>query len=321
MCSWRAGGGSGEPDSTIGSTVPDGGRPATVEFVPRADVNGISLEYQTAGEPAADPLLLIMGLGAQLIAWDDDLVAALVGEGLYVVRFDNRDVGLSTWLDEAGTPDALEALAGRAAAPYLVEDMADDAAGLIDALGLGSAHVLGASMGGMIAQSLAIRHSQKVRTLVSIMSTTGNPSVGAPHPDAVAVLLQAPPVGRDEAVERAVDIARVIGSPGYPFAEQRVRQEAGDAYDRAFHPQGVARQAVAVVCSPDRTPGLRRLSVPALVIHGEDDPLVDVSGGRATAQAIPGASLWTVPGMGHDLPPALFGEVARRVGLLARGHS
>jgi len=288
--------------------------------VPRAAANGITLEYQAVGAADADPLLLIMGLGGQLIAWDDDLVAALVGEGFNVVRFDNRDVGLSTWLDEAGTPDALEALAGRVAAPYLVEDMADDAAGLLDALGLPSAHVLGVSMGGMIAQSLAIRHPRRVRTLVSIMSTTGDPTVGAPRPDAVSVLLRPPPADRAAAVDQAVAVSRVIGSPGFPASEQRVRRQAGAAYDRAFHPPGVARQAVAIVCSPDRTGGLRRLEIPALVVHGEDDALVDVSGGRATAAAIPGASLWTVPGMGHDLPPALFGDLARRVGLLRHGR-
>jgi pimeloyl-ACP methyl ester carboxylesterase len=281
--------------------------------MPSCAANGITIEYETAGDPAHPALLLIMGLGAQLTAWDEELVAALVARGFYVVRHDNRDVGRSTWFDEAGTPDPLAALAGNAQAPYLLADMADDAAGLLDALGMASAHVLGVSMGGMIAQSLAIRHPTRVQTLTSIMSTTGDRSVGQPHPEAVAALLAPPPTHREGAVESAVTSWRVIGSPGFPFHEDRVRADAGVAYDRAFHPAGTARQLVAILCSPDRTPDLKALDVPTLVIHGESDPLVDPSGGRATAAAIPGATLWTIEGMGHHLPAELFGGFADRV--------
>jgi pimeloyl-ACP methyl ester carboxylesterase len=281
--------------------------------MPSTAANGITIEYETAGDPAHPTLLLIMGLGGQLTAWDEEFVAALVAKGFYVVRHDNRDVGRSTWFDEAGTPDPLAALAGNAQAAYLLADMADDAAGLLEALGIGSAHVLGVSMGGMIAQSLAIRHPARVRTLTSIMSTTGDPSVGEPHPEAVAALLAPPATDRDAAEDTAVKTWRVIGSPGFPFHEDRVRADAGVAYDRAFHPDGTARQLVAILSSPDRTPDLKALEVPTLVIHGASDPLVDPTGGQATAAAVPGAALWMIEGMGHHLPQELFGEFADRV--------
>ncbi len=246
-----------------------------------------------------------MGLGAQLIAWDDEFVEGLARRGFYVIRYDNRDVGRSTWFDEAGVPDIAAIVDGEEPRPvYLLTDMADDAAGLLDALGIPSAHVLGASMGGMIAQSFAIQYPERVRTLVSVMSTTGDPSVGQPHPEVLGSLLAAPPTDRAAAIDQSAKMWSVIGSTGFPFHEERIRANAAAAYDRAFHPEGTARQMVAIVASPDRTPGLAKVSAPTLVIHGESDPLVDPSGGRATAEAIPGASLWTIPGMGHDLPPS-----------------
>jgi pimeloyl-ACP methyl ester carboxylesterase len=288
--------------------------------MPSAAANGITIEYTTTGDPDHPPLLLIMGLGAQLTAWDEKFVAALVRRGFYVIRYDNRDVGRSTWFDEAGAPDLAAVVDGAALEPaYLVSDMADDAAGLLDALGIPSAHVLGASMGGMIAQSFAIQHPERVRTLVSIMSNTGDPSVGQPHPEVLGDMLADRPTDRAAVIDQSVKMSSVIGSPGFPQDEERIRANAAAAYDRAFHPDGVARQGVAIFASPDRTPGLANVRVPALVIHGESDPLVDLSGGRATADAIPGASLWTVPGMGHDLPPELFEEIADRVAALALG--
>jgi len=288
--------------------------------MPNAAANGITIEYTTAGNPEHPPLLLIMGLGAQLTAWDDEFVDALVARGFHVIRYDNRDVGLSTWFDEAGVPDLAAVVGGNPPTPaYLVADMADDAAGLLDALRIPSAHVLGASMGGMIAQSFAIQHPQRTRSLVSIMSTTGDTSVGQPHPEALEALVAPPPTDRAGAIEQSVKMWGVIGSPGFPFREERIRANAARDYDRAFHPAGTARQGVAIVSSPDRTPGLADVKVPTLVIHGESDPLVDPSGGRATADAIPGATLWTIPGMGHDLPPELFGEIADRVAALALG--
>lgn len=282
--------------------------------MPSLNANGITIEYETEGDPADPALLLVMGLGAQLVAWDDELVGLLADQGFFVVRFDNRDVGRSTWFDEAGVPDAWDVLEGRTTAPYLLADMGDDAAALLGELGIASAHVLGASMGGMIAQSLAIQHPERVLTLTSVMSTTGDPTVGQPREVALASLLSEPPVDREGAIQASIDSWKVMGSPGYPIHEDRIRASVGNAYDRAFHPDGTARQLVAILASPDRTPGLRRLSMPTLVIHGDSDPLVDPSGGVATAEAVPGAELWMLEGVGHDLPPELFGELAKRVG-------
>jgi pimeloyl-ACP methyl ester carboxylesterase len=281
--------------------------------MPSVAANGITIEYDTSGDPNRPPLLLIPGLGGQLIAWDLDFVAALVANGFFVVRFDNRDAGRSTWFDLAGMPDLGAALAGRAQPAYLLSDMANDAAGLLDALSIESAHVFGLSMGGMIAQTLAIEHPGRVRTLTSIMSTTGDRSVGQPHADVLAAMMVAPSETRQGVVESSLKSARLIGSPGFPLHEDRIAARALAAYDRAFHPSGTARQAVAILASPDRTPRLRGLTIPTLVIHGESDPLVDQSGGRATAANVPGAQLWMIPGMGHDLPPELFGDIAIRV--------
>ena len=284
--------------------------------MPRTKANGIEIEFDEHGDPADPPVLLIMGLSAQMTAWDDEFVELLAGHGLRVIRFDNRDIGLSTWFDAAGVPDLGEAVTeGRLPDPvYSLADMAADAAGLLDALGIDRAHIVGASMGGMIAQTFAIAHPARTRTLTSIFSTTGDPAVGQPRAGlAEALFLAAPPTSRDEAIEASVAGTRLIGSPGYPPDEDRLRARAAAAYDRSYHPEGVLRQTLAVVTQPDRTPELRRLEVPTLVIHGDSDPLVDPSGGRATADAVPGAELWMIPGMGHDIPIALFGEIAGRI--------
>jgi pimeloyl-ACP methyl ester carboxylesterase len=281
--------------------------------MPSTSANGITIEYETAGDPTHPPLLLIQGLGGQLIAWDPAFVAALVAKGFYVVSFDNRDMGRSTWFDEAGVPDVGAAFVGQAQPAYLLSDMADDAAGLLDALDIRSAHVLGISMGGMIAQALAIQYPRRVRSLISIMSTTGDPTVGQPHPEVLTALMVPPPNNRQEAIESAVKGARITGSPGFPFQEQAVAARAAAAYDRGFHPSGALRQTIAVLASPDRAPGLRGLTIPTLVIHGESDPMVDPSGGKATAAAARAATLWMIPGMGHDLPPDLFTQIANRV--------
>lgn len=271
--------------------------------MPTTRANGIVLYYETMGDPANPCLLLVMGLGAQLVAWDEALCRQLVERGFYLVRYDNRDVGLSTKMDEAPVPDLL-ALAGgdSSSASYKVEDMADDAAGLLEALGVDRAHVVGVSMGGMIAQALAIGHSERVASLCSIMSTTGAGDVGQPSEQAVAALLAPPGETRQEAIDVGVAMSRAIGSPGFPFDEAAARERAGRAYDRNQHPEGVMRQAAAVLASPDRTEGLRSVRAPTLVIHGDADPLVHPSGGQATARAVPGARLIEVPGMGHDLP-------------------
>ncbi|GAA3474572.1 alpha/beta fold hydrolase [Nonomuraea roseola] len=269
-----------------------------------AKSNGIEIAYDSFGTPGDRPLLLIMGLGSQLVHWDEEFCELLAARGHHVVRYDNRDVGLSTHLTEAGVPE----LVPGAAAPYLLSDMADDAAGLMDALGWPAAHVLGVSMGGMIAQALAIGHPDRVLSLTSIMSTPG-PDVGPPTPEAMAALFSPPAPDRQTAVERALEVWAVIGSPGYEMDRERIAKVAGLAYDRAYDPAGTARQLAAILASGDRTEGLGGLTMPALVIHGEADPLVQIAGGRATAAAIPGATLLTYPGMGHDLPRPLWEEI------------
>jgi pimeloyl-ACP methyl ester carboxylesterase len=282
--------------------------------IARTRVGDIEIAYETFGDAANPPVLLVMGLATQMIGWPDEFCRELAEQGLYVVRFDNRDIGLSTHLDSAGAPDLMAVLGGdRSSVPYALSDLADDTVGLLDALGLDSAHVVGASMGGMIAQLVAIRHPARVRSLTSIMSTTGNPAVGAASEAATALLLAPAVRDREAAVQRAVDTYRVIGSPGFEFDEEGLRDRAGLSFDRAYDPAGVARQLAAILTTPDRTEDLRRLSVPTLVIHGEQDALVDVSGGRATAAAIPDAELLLVDGMGHDLPRAVWPQLTKRI--------
>ena len=279
----------------------------------RASVGDVEIAYESFGSPGDTPLLLVMGLATQMLGWPDDFCRALADRGLHVVRFDNRDIGLSTHLDAAGAPDVAALMSGTGTAAYSLADMADDTAGLLDALGWDSAHVVGASMGGMIAQSLAIRHPQRVRSLTSIMSTTGDRSVGSPAEVALGVLFAPPARTRDEALQRAVDTYRVIGSPGFEFDEAALRERAGLSFDRAHDPAGVARQLAAILTTDDRTAHLGEISVPTLVVHGAQDALVDVSGGRATAAAIPDAELWVVEGMGHDLPRELWPDLVERI--------
>jgi pimeloyl-ACP methyl ester carboxylesterase len=289
----------------------------TESGIQRARVGEIELAYETFGDPGDPPVLLVMGLATQMIGWPDEFCAGLADRGLFVVRFDNRDIGLSTHLDDRGAPDLMAIFGGdRSDVPYPLAELADDTAGLLDVLGLDSAHVVGASMGGMVAQLVAIRHPARVRSLTSIMSTTGDPSVGMPAEAAMGVLLAPPATDRESAIQRAVDTYRVIGSPGFEFDEQALRDRAALSYDRRYNPAGVARQLAAILTTPDRTADLAAVDVPTLVIHGEQDSLVNVSGGRATAAAIPGAELLVVDGMGHDLPRAIWPEVTDRIAAL-----
>jgi pimeloyl-ACP methyl ester carboxylesterase len=277
-------------------------------------VGDIELAYETFGNPGDTPLLLVSGLGSQMLSYADELCADLAAQGLFVIRFDNRDVGLSTHLHSAGLPRLGDVRRGdRSSVHYELADMAADAAGLVEALGLDSVHVVGVSMGGMIAQRVAITYPERVRSLTSIMSTTGDRSVGGASEAAQAVLYAPPANDRDEAIERQLQTSRVIGSPGFPFDEEAIRARAGLAYDRGHDPAGVARQMAAIVTSPDRTADLGKVAVPTLVIHGSDDALVNVSGGRATAAAVPGAELVVIEGMGHDLPRALWPELTERI--------
>ena len=284
--------------------------------MPTTTANGVELTYATYGDPGDPPLLTIHGLGAQMTDWSQEFVDGLVDQGFQVIVFDNRDQGGSTWFDDAGQAD-IAALLGDPSlpVPYRLADMAADAAGLLDALGIGSAHILGVSMGGMIAQQLVIDHPDRARTLTSIMSAPG-PNVGPPTPEAVEALLVAPVYERQAAIDQSIVTSRVIASPGFPFDEAGMRERAAVHFDRGHHPDGTARQLAAILTSPDRTDALGAAALPTLVVHGAADPLVTLPGGEATAAAIPGAELWVVDGMGHDLPSAVLPELFARQGAL-----
>jgi pimeloyl-ACP methyl ester carboxylesterase len=276
--------------------------------VPTAHGNGIDIEYETSGDPADPTLLLVMGLGSQLISWPEAFVEQLTARGFFTIRFDNRDSGLSTKFE--GTPDFGALFGGDGtSAVYRVEDMADDAAALLTEVGRQPAHVVGVSMGGMITQALVINHAPLFLTACSIMSTTGDRSVGAPTGEAVTALLRAAASSREEAVAASVEGTKVISSPGFPPDLALITRRAEEAYDRSYSPEGTARQLAAILGSPDRTAGLAGVKMPFLVIHGESDPLVTVSGGTATAAAVPGSKLILIPGMGHDLPEAVWPQI------------
>jgi pimeloyl-ACP methyl ester carboxylesterase len=270
---------------------------------------GIELCYETFGDRSGPPLVLVMGLGLQMVHWPLGLIAQLVERGLFVVRFDNRDRGRSTHVRLR--PPTLRQLATRRFAPeqYTLEDMAYDAAGLLDALALGSAHLVGVSMGGMIAQTLAAERPRRVRSLVSIMSSTGNRRVGQPKPHVYPLLLRPAPRERATFVEHQLRLLAAIGAPGDVLDTPEGRAFVASAYDRDPGPSGTARQLAAILASGDRTKALRTIAAPTLVIHGEADPLIAPSGGEATARAIPGAQLMLVPGMGHGLPERLWPQL------------
>jgi pimeloyl-ACP methyl ester carboxylesterase len=270
---------------------------------------GISLCYETFGAPGDPPLLLIMGLGTQMIGWPEEFCEQLASRGFHVVRFDNRDSGRSTRMHDR--PPTLGQLLRRRIRPlsYTLSDMAGDAAGLLRELGLAPAHVVGASMGGMIAQTLAAQHPAAVRSLVSIMSNTGDRWRGQPALGIYRYLLRQAPSDRDGFVEHMTRIFSAIGSPGFPHDLDRIRELAGRSYDRGHDPAAAGRQLGAIVASGDRTTELRRIAAPTLVIHGAKDRMVRPSGGKATARAIPGARLMLVDGMGHDLPEAAWPQL------------
>ncbi len=296
--------------------------------MPSAKFDGLEIEYETFGASDAEPILLIMGLGSQMVGWTEDFCTRLAaaGGGHHVVRYDNRDTGLSTRFEGGEHDDVLGAMQAIAEgrpvrAPYLLGDMATDAAGLLEALGLSDAHIVGASMGGMIAQSLAIEFPERVRSLVSIMSTTGDPSLPPPTPAAMGALMKPPPASRDEAISQALEVWKTIGSPGFPFDEERIRRRTNESYDRGHYPEGGERQMVAITASPDRTEALGAVRAPTLVIHGEADPLVSIACGRATEAAIPGARGLYLEGMGHDLPVELYDELVEAIAEHAAGCS
>ena len=277
----------------------------------------IVLAYETSGPPGGEPLLLISGTGAQMLIWPEGFCAALADRGFRVARFDNRDTGLSTHLTDAPAPGWLTAMLRPSAAPYRLADMADDALAVMDALGWPGAHVVGASLGGMIAQVLAIRQPGRVRTLTSIMSTPSARIATMPTLAAIRALARAagtPVTSPEQAADQAVALKQVIGSPGYPLDEDLVRDIAARSFQR--HPgadKDDERQRAAVIASGDRRRALAGLRIPALVIHGDQDPVIRPKGGRATARAIPGARLVTYPGMGHDLPAALWPAIVEEI--------
>jgi pimeloyl-ACP methyl ester carboxylesterase len=298
--------------------------------MPQVKANGLSFEYDVTGKDSDEPLLLIMGLGAQMTLWREPFLGKLAARGFRVIRFDNRDVGLSEKLESLGPPDmgavmAAYAQGALAPAPYNLSDMAADAAAILSALGIERAHIVGASMGGMIAQLVAADYPERTLSLTSIMSTTGNRALPPAKPEAMAVLNTPAPNPNDDMdgyLANALASARVIGSPGYPLNEAEHRAFAMSNVERSYYPLGFLRQYAAVLASPDRRPKLATVSAPSLVIHGEADPLVPVEGGRDTAASIPGAELLLIPGMGHDVPPALYDTLVEAIaGVAARAKA
>ena len=291
--------------------------------MPNVKANGIRIEYDTFGDHASSPLMLIMGHSAQMIAWDEELCEEFVKKGFYVIRFDNRDAGLSSKMDDAPVPDIMDVyhliLQGEEIeAPYTLDDMADDAMGLLDALHIGKAHICGASMGGMIAQIMTIRHPHRVLSLISMMSTTGNPELSAPMTGNGNFQFKPSPRDREAYIDHAVEVCRLIGSPGFAFDEERVRGWLAKEYDRCFCPEGSVRQLLAILKGDNRKPELSKVTVPTLVIHGSHDPLVPVEWGKDTAEAVPGAELLVIKGMGHDLPRQIWPHIVEAIAANAK---
>ena len=289
----------------------------------RITANGIEIEYESFGHEAAPAMLLVMGLGAQLVRWPMPMVEALVARGYRVIRYDNRDVGLSTKFDALGTPNLLLMAAARmigrpVRAPYSLTDMAADAVGLLDALGIASAHVVGASMGGMIAQLVAADWPERTLSLTSIMSSTGNPKLPGASPRATGILLRRPRGDDLEAIVAHGVMAAKVVSGGYPMDESILSRRIRAETMRNHYPSGFTRQMAAILADGDRRERLRRITAPTVVIHGSVDPLVPIAGGRDTAASIPGARLVEVPGMGHTLPNALIPVVVDAIDQVAR---
>lgn len=279
--------------------------------MPIVPANGIDIAYVEEGDRGAPAILLIMGLGMQLIAWPDAFCQGLVDRGFRVVRFDNRDVGLSTKFTRAGTVAMAtafaRAMAGRPAeAPYALDDMARDAIGLMDAIGIKEGHIVGASMGGMIAQIIAAEHPERAVSLTSIMSSSGNPDLPRPDPSLIQALSWPRLVfDRERVIRQAMDFYRLIASPGFPTSEDELRARVERSVDRCYHPAGMARHLLAILAAGSRVEMLERIYVPTLVLHGADDPLMPVEAGKDTADHIRGAKLRIIPGMGHDLAKGL----------------
>jgi pimeloyl-ACP methyl ester carboxylesterase len=305
------------PSSNAPTPRPEASAPLVPE-TRYAEANGLTIAYETFGAPDDPPMLMIMGLGTQMIAWSDELCRSLADLGYYVIRYDNRDVGLSTHLDGVRVPGIADLVLRRKRPPYSLTDMAADAAGLLDALGIDSAHVVGASLGGFIAQTVAVEHPKRVRSLSLFMTSTGSRLVGRPKPSLLRRLARGGSSrGRAGAIEAAVETFTAIGSPGFPLDEEHLRDLAGRSYDRAHDVRGYQRQLAVSITQPNRSKLLRNVRVPTVVIHGLADPLVGADGGRAVARAIPGAKFVAIPGRGHDLPRALWPRFVEEISAVA----
>jgi pimeloyl-ACP methyl ester carboxylesterase len=284
----------------------------------RLKANGLEIEYEVHGDRKNPPLLLIMGLGAQLITWDDGFVDELVKRGFYVIRYDNRDSGLSSKMESDGPADNGAAYAGNGQPAYALDDLADDAVGVLDALHIPAAHIVGASMGGFIAQLVAINHPDHTLSLTSIMSGPGGHDAVPPTPEAGAFLVRAPGPTRKEIIALGVESRRVLAGVENPFDVDAERVKVERAYDRSYYPLGFGRQLVAILASHSRIPALKSVKVPTLVVHGADDPLVPPENGRRVAAAVPGARYLEFAGAGHNLPPSTWGDVADAIAETAR---
>jgi pimeloyl-ACP methyl ester carboxylesterase len=291
----------------------------------RVKANGIEIEYETTGNKADPALLMVMGLGAQMTIWPDRLFHGLADAGFYVIRFDNRDTGLSTDFGAAGLPNipgAVQKLMSgqKVEAPYYLKDMAADAIGLLDALGIERAHMVGASMGGMIVQIVAAQYAAHTRSMVSIYSTSGRPGLPIGKPEALA-MLSAQPEGstREDKIKHGIKVRNTIGSPGYPTPPDEMRAFVEKNVDRRWYPEGSARQYLSVIASGDRVEMLKTIKVPTLVLHGDDDPLLPVECGRDVAALVPGSKIETFPGWGHDFPPGMIPTVIDRVAGFCKG--
>ena len=285
----------------------------------RVQGNGIEIEYDSFGKREDRPILLIMGLNAQMIAWHPDFCRMLAASGHFVVRFDNRDTGLSSKLEHLGVPDIMKVMAAHqegkpVEAPYKLSDMALDLLGLMDALELRKAHICGLSMGGMIAQTLAIEHPERMLSLISMESTTGEPDLPPPKPEPAQALFTAPPMDREGYIAHMIRVFRAFSGGSDAFDEDMERKLACMAYDRSLYPIGFVRQFSAILASGGRRQALRTVSVPTLVIHGADDPLLPLEHGKDTADAIPGAKLFVVKGLGHGFSyPVLWKSIVTAI--------
>jgi pimeloyl-ACP methyl ester carboxylesterase len=297
--------------------------------MPNVKVNGIQIEYDTFGEAGSKPLLMVKGIGQQMITWSDDFCSLLAQAGHYVIRYDHRDVGLSSKLENEKTPELAEIIATVARGekikpPYTLDDMAADAIGLLDALNIAKAHVCGMSMGGAIAQILAISYPSRLLSLTLMMTSTGNPDVPPAKPEAMAALFSmvTAPNQREAYIEYLLPAFRTIGSPGFPFNEEYFRKLLGRLFDRSFYPVGMIRQYLALLSQENRNPALAKVKLPTLIVHGADDPLVPVEAGKEAAKVIPGSEILIIEGMGHDLPrevwPAVVEAMTKNT---TKGHS